>query len=151
MHAESALRFKKEAMAYLSLQSKLDGIISRVQCAASDQQFALQLAGLTRALEQNNKGMDVISVSKIMDRFSMCMENLDVAESTVSETMEKVISSTIPQSEVDDLIRQVAEEEALEVATLLPDLTPSVIIATPNVAKPVAAAARPIQTNILGT
>jgi charged multivesicular body protein 1 len=55
-----------------------------------------------------------------MDRFEQQFENLDVQTSVMGDAMQSTTTMTTPQSQVDFLMQQVADESGIELNQNLP-------------------------------
>jgi charged multivesicular body protein 1 len=121
------MRKKTESLNYLKLAARVDGVKSRLETMSANQKLAQQLAGVSKALEQSTQTMNILEVAKVMDRFSGTLEDVTVMEDSIADAIDKSTASMVQQSDVDDLIRQVADEYSLEIHSLLPDL-----VATPT-------------------
>lgn len=64
--------------------------------------------------------LDVQKVSFVMEQFEKNFEDVEVASDVVEQSMTKLTSNMAAQTDVDDLIRQVADEYSLELKLLLP-------------------------------
>ena len=115
IHAESAIRKKNEALNYLRLSSKVDGVASRVQTAVTMKSVTRTMEGVTKAMAKAMDKMDLQEVEKIMSKFETQVENLDVHTTTVTDAMGSATTMSTPQAQVDALISQVAEEAGLEI------------------------------------
>lgn len=116
------MRKKTESLNYLKLAARVDGVKSRLETMSINQKVVQQLAGATKALEQSTSQMNLLEMAKVMDRFSSSMENFGVVEDSIADALDKSTATMVQQNDVDDLIRQVADEYSLELNALLPDL-----------------------------
>ena len=119
IHAEAAIRKKNEALNYLRLASRIDGVSSQVQTAVSMQTVSKSMGavveGLNRALEANQ----MEKVTMLMDKFESQVENLNVQTSYMESAMMNSTAATTPADQVQDLIQQVADEHGLELGSQL--------------------------------
>lgn len=133
IHAESAIRKKNEALNYLRLASRIDGVASQVQTAVSMQTVSKSMGsvveGLNRALEANQ----MEKVSLLMDKFESQVENLNVQTSYMESSMMNSSALTTPADQVQDLMQQVADAHGLELGSQLGNV-PSGSIASPAAA-----------------
>lgn len=144
VYAQDAMRKKTEALNFLKLAARVDGVRSRLETMSANQKLAQQLAGVTKALEHSTQSMNIIEVAKVMDRFSTSLEGVTVMEESIADAIDKSTATLVQQNEVDDLIRQVADEYSLELHSLLPDM-----VATPTSPSRVPAQQQKNQTKAL--
>merc|ERR1711868_247737 len=60
--------------------------------------------------------MELTKITEVMDKFESQFEDLDVHTSVMENAMGSATTTTTPANQVDDLIRQVAEESGLEIS-----------------------------------
>lgn len=77
------------------------------------------MGSVVKSLESAINSMELEKVSRIMDKFEQEFEDLDVHTSVMEGAMGSATTISAPGQQVDDLIRQVAEESGLDVAQQL--------------------------------
>ena len=120
IYAENAVRKKNESLNYLRMSSKVDATASRVQSAVTMKGVAKNMEGVVKALDKAINSMELAKIAEVMDKFETQFEDLDVHTSVMEGAMGSATTTTTPASQVDDLIKQVAEENGLEVVAALP-------------------------------
>ena len=116
IYAENAIRKKNESLNYLRMSSKIDATASRVQSAVTMKGVAKNMEGVVKALDKAINSMELTKISEVMDKFESQFEDLDVHTSVMENAMGQATTTNTPASQVDDLIKQVAEESGLEVS-----------------------------------
>merc|ERR1712126_725318 len=119
IYAENAVRKKNESLNYLRMSSKVDATASRVQSAVTMKGVAKNMEGVVKALDKAINSMEIQKISEVMDKFESQFEDLDVHTSVMENAMGTATTTTTPANQVDDLIRQVAEESGLEISAQL--------------------------------
>jgi len=114
IYAENAIRKKTEATNYLRMSARVDGVASRVKSAAAMNHVLKNMGQVTKSLDKAISAMDLQKVSNIMEKFEEQFENLDVRSSVMEDTMSSTTATTTPQSQVDQLIQEVADTHGLE-------------------------------------
>ena len=104
IYAENAIRKKNEALNYLRLASRMNGVASTMLKINYNCTNEIELAA--KDLENALASMDLEKVSAILKMFEK-HSNLDVHSSAIDQTMDDVTS------QVDALIDQIAEESGL--------------------------------------
>ena len=115
IYAENSIRKKNEYINYLRLASRVDAVSSKVKSAVAMQGVAKNIGQVTRSLESAMASLNLEKVSKIMEQFEKQFMDLDVKSGVLESTMSSATTLTTPQNEVDSLIKQVAEENGLEI------------------------------------
>jgi len=101
------------------LSAKLDGVSGRLKSAKAMQNMSKDLKGVTNALGGALKSMNLEEVAKVMDKFEGQFEDLDVHSSVMEGSMSSALHSQAPTDQVEALIKQVADENGLEVQAQL--------------------------------
>lgn len=68
-----------------------------------------------------------MQISNLMDRFEQQFESLDVQTNVMGDAMQSSTTMTTPQTEVDSLMQQVADEAGIELTSNLPQAQTSTI------------------------
>lgn len=119
LYAESAIRKKNEALNYMRLSAKLDGVSSRLKTAQAMKNMSKDLTKVTQAMSGALKSMNLEQLAKVMDKFEGQFEDLDVHASVMENSMGSAMASSAPTDQVEALIKQVADENGLEVQAQL--------------------------------
>lgn len=119
IYAENAIRKKNEYLNFLRLASRIDAVSSRVKSAMAMQSVARNIGSVTKSLEVAMASMDLEKISKIMDQFEKQFTDLDVKSGVMESSMSSAMTLSTPQGEVDALIKQVADENGLEIMNAL--------------------------------
>lgn len=120
VHAENAIRQKNQSLNYLKMSARVDAVASRVQSALTTRKVTQSMAGVVKAMDAAMKSMNLEKISNLMDKFENQFEDLDVQSSYMENTMSQTVTTSIPQSDVDNLMQQVADEAGLELNMELP-------------------------------
>jgi charged multivesicular body protein 1 len=123
IYAENAIRKKNEYLNYLRLSSRLDAVSSKVKSAVAMQNVAKNIGNISKSLERAMADLDLEKVSKIMEKFESQFEELDVRSGVMEGAMSSAVTLSTPQNEVDSLIKQVAEENGLEIMDKISEAT----------------------------
>ena len=74
---------------------------------------------VNKMLEQVNKDMNTSELVKVMDKFEQAFEDLDVKEKVMSDAIGQATATSTPAEAVQDLLRQIANENNLDIAAQL--------------------------------
>merc|ERR1712131_563713 len=119
LHAENAIRKKNESLNYLRLASRVDAVASKIKSADNIKSVAKQMGTTTKNLKAAMKTMNLEKITATMDKFEASFDKLDLTTSTMEGAMGSAMATSAPTSAVDALIRQVADENELDVANML--------------------------------
>lgn len=120
IHAENAIRQKNRSLNYLRMSARVDSVASRVQSALTTRRVTQSMAGVVKAMDAAMKSMNLEKISNLMDKFESQFEDLDVQSSYMENAMSQTTTTAVPQSDVDNLMQQVADEAGLELNMELP-------------------------------
>ncbi|CAH8871745.1 unnamed protein product [Trichobilharzia szidati] len=116
IYAENAVRKQKESLNYLRMASRFDAVQSRVQTALTMNQVVKNIGSVSNELEKAMRTMDLEKLEKVMSKFESQFEDLDVRSATIENSMKNTFTLSAPEQEINALIKQVAEENGLEVS-----------------------------------
>ncbi|KAJ2778547.1 hypothetical protein H4R18_004544 [Coemansia javaensis] len=119
VRASNAIRKKNESVNLLRLSSRIEAAAARVGMAAQMQQVSKSMAQIVGAMNQASATMDLEKLTGIMDKFESQSENLDIKTKYMEDSMGNTAALTTPQTEIDTLIRQTADEAGLELGEML--------------------------------
>ncbi|KAJ3410327.1 hypothetical protein HDV05_003881 [Chytridiales sp. JEL 0842] len=125
IHASTAIRKKNESLNYLKLASRVDAAASRVQTAVTMRTLSGQMANVVRGMEKALGSMNLEQISLVMDKFESQFEDLDVQTSVLESSIAQTTSTLTPESQIEELMAKVAEENGLEVQMEMPSVAAS--------------------------
>lgn len=115
VHAESAIREKNQSQMYLRLSSRLTAVNSRIETAIRLNQVTKSMKGVVNCMEEMQKAnMDVVKMSGILDKFEQQFQDMDVLDKSMSSAFDSTMATTTPETDVESLMSQVADEHGLE-------------------------------------
>ena len=85
------------------------------------QSVAKSIGAVTRGLEAAMAAMDLEKIAKIMDQFQKQFADLDVKTGVMEGSMSSAMTLSTPQADVDALVKQVADENGLEIMAAVAD------------------------------
>merc|ERR1712062_361935 len=115
VYAENAIRKKNESLNYLKMSSKVDATASRVQSAVTMKGVAKNMGSVVKSLEKAVNSMELQKISEVMDKFESQFEDLDVHTAVLEDAMGSATTTTTPVDQVEALMKQVADENGLEI------------------------------------
>lgn len=106
-HAQSAIEHKNEARARLRLSSRIDATAARVDTTVK-MKYVTKIATFVHRIDAAARTMDVEKIASAMDECEQQFESLDL------EYMDSSTETTPVNDQIEELIRQVADEHSLE-------------------------------------
>jgi len=129
IYASNAIRKKSESLNLLRLASRIDAVASRVETAMTMRQVTGNMTSVVKGMDKAMETMNLERISLVMDKFESQFSDLDVQTSYMEDAMGSTTAVSTPQDQVDSLMRQMAEEQNIELqqdlaAKEVPDLAP---------------------------
>ncbi|MCL7039036.1 hypothetical protein MKW94_019877 [Papaver nudicaule] len=120
IYAENAIRKRSEAMNYLRLSSRLDAVVSRLDTQAKMNVITKSMGSIVKSLESSLNTGNLTKMSETMDSFEKQFVNMEVQSEFMESSMAGSTSLSTPESDVNNLMQQVADDYGLEVSVGLP-------------------------------
>ncbi|KAI0921603.1 hypothetical protein AcW1_004474 [Taiwanofungus camphoratus] len=114
IYAANAIRKKNESLNLLRLSSRVDAVASRVETAVTMRQVTGNMTSVVKGMDKAMESMNLERISVVMDKFESQFSDLDVQTSYMEETMSNTTAVSMPQDEVEALMKQTAEEANIE-------------------------------------
>ncbi|CAF0777010.1 unnamed protein product [Rotaria sordida] len=132
IYAETAIQNRTAHNQFLTMASRIDSVIAKVQQANAQSVMVKNMKQVNKMLEHVNKDMNPAELAKVMEKFEQAFEDFDVKEQVMSDAMNQAMATSTPTEAVQDLLRQIANENNLDIRAQL-DAIPTVqqSIATP--------------------
>ncbi|XP_074573669.1 ESCRT-related protein CHMP1-like [Curcuma longa] len=120
IYAENAIRKRTEQMNCLRLGSQLDAEVARLDTQAKMQAIGKSMGSIVKALDSSLASGNLQKMSETMDQFERQFVNMEVEAEFMEGAMAGSTSLSTPESEVNSLMQQVADDYGLEVSVGLP-------------------------------
>lgn len=120
IYAENAIRKRTEHMNYLRLASRLDAVVARLDTQAKMQVIGKSMGNIVKSLESSLNTGNLQKMSETMDSFERQFVNMEVQAEFMEGAMAGSTSLSTPETEVNSLMQQVADDYGLEVSVGLP-------------------------------
>lgn len=121
IHAENAIRQKSQSLNFLRMSARVDAVAARVQTAVTMNKVTKDMAGVVKGMDAVLKTMNLEKISSLMDKFERQFETLDVQTAQMEDTMSSSTTLTTPQGQVDNLMKEMADEAGLDLNMELPE------------------------------
>jgi len=114
IYASNAIRKKSEGLNLLRLASRLDAVASRVETAVTMRAVTGNMTSVVKGMDKAMDSMNLERISMVMDKFESQFADLDVQTSYMEDAMSSTTATSTPQDQIDNLLRQTAEEANIE-------------------------------------
>ncbi|KAK8954774.1 hypothetical protein KSP39_PZI002748 [Platanthera zijinensis] len=120
IYAENSIRKRSEQMNYLRLASRLEAVVARLDTQAKMQAIGKSMGSIVKSLDSALSTGNLQKMSETMDQFERQFVNMEVQAEFMEGAMAGSTSLSTPETEVNSLMQQVADDYGLEVSVGLP-------------------------------
>ncbi|KAK9081528.1 hypothetical protein Scep_024915 [Stephania cephalantha] len=137
--AKDLIRTRHQIEKFYKLKSQLQGVGLRIQTLKSTQAMGEAMKGVTKAMGQMNKRMNLPSLQKIMMEFERQNEKMEMTTEVMGDAIDDALEGDEEEEETDDLVNQVLDEIGIDINNELVN-APSKVAAGPAATQKVAQA-----------
>jgi len=127
VHAQNAIRKRSEGMNYLRLSSRIDAVASRLETQAKMNMVNRSMVAIVQSLDRAISNQNFEQITNTMDTFERQFEHLDIQSDFVENAMLSTTTTSTPSNDVDILLREVADENGLEMNVNLPSTSQAIV------------------------
>ncbi|GMI94913.1 hypothetical protein like AT2G06530 [Hibiscus trionum] len=138
--AKDLIRTRHQIEKFYKLKSQLQGVSLRIQTLKSTQAMGEAMKGVTKAMGQMNRQMNLPSLQKIMQEFEMQNEKMEMVSEVMGDAIDDALEGDEEEEETEELVSQVLDEIGIDINQDLVN-APSSAVATPASKGKVAAQA----------
>merc|ERR1712083_663525 len=121
IYAQNAIRAKNQSLNYLKLSARMDAIAARIKTAIDMKQMTGTMKAVTVSMTAVMKSTNIEQLSKTMDKFEEQFEQMDLNSQYMEQAIDSSTAQTMPESQVNELMQEVADENGLEFESQLAD------------------------------
>jgi len=92
----------------------MESIVQRLQTAQSIKTMSKSMMTTTKIMQTALSSMNVEKISATMDTFEKQFEELDIQSAVMEDSVKQANANTIKEDQVENLMRQVADEHNLK-------------------------------------
>jgi charged multivesicular body protein 1 len=122
IYAENSIRLHNQSLNYMKLSSRIDAVAARVNTAVQMGKLTKDMSKIVGSMDSVMKSMDVEKISAVMDKFEQQFEDLDLTSQYMENAIDSTTSATMPESQVENLMAQIADENGLDFESKLDDI-----------------------------
>ena len=112
--AESIIRMKGEALNCRRMAAQMGAVAQKLETADRTKNISTSIKKSVPIIQRGLKQMEKIGISKAVAEFDQVFEELDVKADSMNTALDGVYSSTIDQGNVETLMKQLQESQAME-------------------------------------
>ncbi|XP_050285396.1 vacuolar protein sorting-associated protein 2 homolog 1-like [Quercus robur] len=137
--AKDLIRTRHQVEKFYKLKSQLQGVSLRIQTLKSTQSMGEAMKGVTKAMGQMNRQMNLPSLQKIMLEFERQNEKMELTTEVMGDAIDDALEGDEEEEETEELVNQVLDEIGIDVNSELMN-APSSSVAAPAATNRVAQA-----------
>ncbi|CAN1135972.1 Vacuolar protein sorting-associated protein 2 homolog 1 [Linum perenne] len=128
--AKDLIRTRHQIEKFYKLKSQLQGVSLRIQTLKSTQAMGEAMKGVTKAMGQMNKQMNLPALQKIMMEFERQNERMEMTSEVMGDAMDDALGEDDEEEETEELVNQVLDEIGININQELVN-APSSAVAAP--------------------
>lgn len=137
--AKDLIRTRHQVEKFYKLKSQLQGVSLRIQTLKSTQAMGEAMKGVTKAMGQMNRQMNLPSLQRIMQEFERQNEKMELMSEVMGDAIDDALEAEEEEEETEDLVNQVLDEIGININQELVN-APSAAVSTPAAKNKVAQA-----------
>ncbi|EFJ19439.1 hypothetical protein SELMODRAFT_268105 [Selaginella moellendorffii] len=112
--AKDLIRTRHQITKFYGLKSQLQGVSLRIQTLKSTQAMADAMKGVTKAMSQMNKQLNLPALQKIMREFELQNEKMEFTSELIDDAFEEAFEGDEEEEETEELVSQVLDEIGID-------------------------------------
>ena len=104
----------------MRLRCRLEGTVSKLEAQMSMLAMNKNIAQLTKSLQSALGAQQLSQAAKVMDQFDKALQDLELQGMNMSTVMNNQVAAATPQTQVNDLLGQIADEQGMQLQEDLP-------------------------------
>ncbi|KAL7167824.1 hypothetical protein ACSBR2_038304 [Camellia fascicularis] len=138
--AKDLIRTRHQVEKFYKLKSQLQGVALRIQTLKSTQAMGEAMKGVTKAMGQMNRQMNLPSLQRIMQEFERQNEKMEMVTEVMGDAIDDALEGDEEEEETEELVNQVLDEIGIDMNSELLN-APSSAVAAPAAKNKVVAQA----------
>ncbi|KAI2808036.1 hypothetical protein RDWZM_005432 [Blomia tropicalis] len=120
--AKDLVRTRRYVKKFILMRANIQAVSLKVQTLRSQNAMAMAMRGVTRALQNMNRQMNLPQIQKIMHEFERQSDMMDMKEEMMSEAIDDVIGDEEDEDESDVVVNQILDELGVQLSQKLGEL-----------------------------
>ncbi|KAI9580883.1 charged multivesicular body protein 2a [Glossina fuscipes] len=142
--AKDLVRTRRYIKKFMLMKANIQAVSLKIQTLKSQNTMAQAMKGVTKAMQNMNRQLNLPQIQKILHEFEKQSEIMDMKEEMINDAIDDAMEDEGDEEETDAVVSQVLDELGLQLGEQLGDLptaSGSLSIAGGNKATPAAVAA----------
>jgi len=131
--ARDLVRTRRYIKKFLLMKANIQGVSLKIQTLRSQNAMAQAMKGVTRAMGNMNRQLNLPQIQKIMMEFEKQSMMMDAKEDMMNDAIDDAMEDEGDEEETEEVVNKVLDELGLQLASTLTDLPQaSGAVAQPN-------------------
>ncbi|KAL0346736.1 UNVERIFIED_CONTAM: Vacuolar protein sorting-associated protein 21 [Sesamum calycinum] len=113
--AKDLIRTRHQIEKFYKLKSQLQGVSLRIQTLKSTQAMGEAMKGVTKAMGQMNRQMNLPSLQRIMQEFERQNEKMELTSEVMADAIDDALEGDEEEEETEELVSQVLDEIGIDI------------------------------------
>ncbi|GFT03627.1 charged multivesicular body protein 2a [Nephila pilipes] len=120
--AKDLVRTRRYVKKFILMRANIQAVSLKIQTLRSQNAMAQAMKGVTRAMQNMNKQLNLPQIQKIMQEFEKQSEIMEMKEEMINDTIDDAMGDDEDEEESDAIVAQVLDELGLDVSDKLKEL-----------------------------
>uniref|UniRef100_A0A804ML94 Charged multivesicular body protein 2a n=1 Tax=Zea mays TaxID=4577 RepID=A0A804ML94_MAIZE len=113
--AKDLIRTRHQITKFYQLKSQLQGVSLRVQTLKSTQAMGDAMKGVTKAMSQMNRQLNLPGLQRIMQEFERQNERMEMVSEVMGDAIDDALEGDEEEEETEELVNQVLDEIGIDI------------------------------------
>ncbi|XP_075146101.1 vacuolar protein sorting 2 [Haematobia irritans] len=120
--AKDLVRTRRYVKKFMLMKANIQAVSLKIQTLKSQNTMAEAMKGVTKAMQNMNRQMNLPQIQKILHDFEKQSEIMDMKEEMINDAMDDAMEDEGDEEETDAVVSQVLDELGLQLGEQLGDL-----------------------------
>ncbi|XP_073841168.1 vacuolar protein sorting 2 [Musca autumnalis] len=120
--AKDLVRTRRYVKKFMLMKANIQAVSLKIQTLKSQNTMAEAMKGVTKAMQNMNRQMNLPQIQKILHDFEKQSEIMDMKEEMINDAMDDAMEAEGDEEETDAVVAQVLDELGLQLGEQLGDL-----------------------------
>lgn len=120
--AKDLVRTRRYIKKFILMRANIQAVALKIQTLRSQNAMAQAMKGVTKAMQNMNKQLNLPQIQKIMQEFEKQSEIMDMKEEMMNDAIDDAMGEDDDEEESDAVVAQVLDELGLQLSDQLTDL-----------------------------
>ncbi|XP_034664264.1 charged multivesicular body protein 2a [Drosophila subobscura] len=120
--AKDLVRTRRYAKKFMLMKANIQAVSLKIQTLKSQNTMAQAMKGVTKAMQNMNRQLNLPQIQKILQDFEKQSEMMDMKEEMINDAIDDAMEDEGDEEETDAVVSQVLDELGLQLGEQLGDL-----------------------------